>query len=129
VVGAPAIDPTTGSVWVVARAADGSTRDVELAPLVPVTRAMLTPREARPKRNAPAWVQTAASEYREAREAWCHAFEAATHQTWEPGLVGREARRATRGGRREVTDFLESHPPPAYRDFLRDHAARQRGAA
>jgi hypothetical protein len=134
VIGTPVIDPDTGEIWVTVGApgAPGEARDVALAPHRPVREQAdrFVPAPApKPARTAPAWVLQAAAEYRDARAAWEAEFEAATHQTYAPGLIGRERRKETRGGRREVTDFLESHPAPRYRDHLSAAAARMRETA
>lgn len=72
--------------------------------------------EGGPRRHR--WREHVVQTYRDARDAWEAAFEAATHQTYRLGLISVERRRERRGGRREVTDFIESSPPPMLRDFL-----------
>lgn len=135
VIGTPVIDPDTGEVWVCVAHPDhpGEARDVALAPHRTVReqgdRFAPVAAPVKPARTAPAWVLAAAAEYRDARTAWEAEFEAVTHQTYAPGLITRERRKETRGGRREVTDFLESHPAPRYRDHLTEHAARMRANA
>lgn len=79
--------------------------------------------EGGPRRHA--WREWVASVYRDARHAWEARFEAETGRSYAPGLLSRERRRERRGGRREVTDFLERHPPPLLRDFLMDGAGYQ----
>lgn len=65
-------------------------------------------------------------EYRYAREKWENDFEAATNITYSAGLISRERRRERRGGRREVTDFVDENPPPMYVDWLTEwHASRR----
>lgn len=64
------------------------------------------------------WREYVTAAYREAREAWELRFETEANRTWRPGLVERERRKAQRGGRREVTDFVDQHPPPVLRDFM-----------
>lgn len=73
-----------------------------------------------PRRHA--WREWVCQVHRDARDAWEAAFEAATSMTYERGLISRERRRERRGGRREVTDFIEDHPPPVFRQVLTDGA-------
>lgn len=66
------------------------------------------------------------TEFRYAREKWERDFELATGHTYERGIIARERRKARRGGRREVTDFVDENPPPMYADWLREwHASRR----
>jgi hypothetical protein len=64
------------------------------------------------------WREYVTAAYREARESWELHFESEANRTWRPGLVEAERHKERRGGRREVTDFIEKHPPPVLRDFL-----------
>lgn len=65
-------------------------------------------------------------EYRYAREKWENDFETATNKTYRPGLIKVERRKARRGGRREVTDFVDENPPPMFTDWLRQwHESRR----
>lgn len=57
-------------------------------------------------------------EYRDARHAWEQLFEAETQRTYVPGIIERELRKSRRGGRNEVSDFVEQHPPPMLRYWL-----------
>lgn len=64
-------------------------------------------------------------EYRAARDQWEVRFEE-TNRTYRPGIIAEERRRERRGGRREVTDWLDDNPPPVFREWLIEwHAARQ----
>lgn len=66
------------------------------------------------------------TEYRYARELWENDFERVTGYTYERGLIERERIKERRGGRREVTDFVDENPPPMYADWLREwHASRR----
>lgn len=64
------------------------------------------------------WRDLVMSAYLEAREQWEIQFEFATNQSYAPGCVAREKRRERRGGRREITDFIEDNPPPVLADFM-----------
>lgn len=64
------------------------------------------------------WREYVTDAYREAREAWEFRFETEANRTWRPGLVAAERRKEQRGGRREVTDFIERHPAPTLREFM-----------
>lgn len=66
--------------------------------------------------------------YRDARHGWERLFEEHTGRTYMPGIIQRERRRERRGGRREVTDFLEAHPPPVFRDWLVECAGARQDA-
>ena len=64
--------------------------------------------------------------YRAAREAWEVRFDLETNRTYYPGVIEVERAKERRGGRREVTDWLEDNPPPIFRDWLTEwHAARR----
>lgn len=64
--------------------------------------------------------------YRAAREQWEINFDLETGHTYYPGIVKAEQRKERRGGRREVTDYLDEFPPPTYRDWLAEwHASRR----
>lgn len=66
--------------------------------------------EGGPRRHL--WRERVTVTYRSAREAWERLLEAETGREWSPGLLAWERRRERRGGRREVTDFLDRYPPP-----------------
>ena len=68
------------------------------------------------------WREYVTTTYRHAREQWEIHFNLDTSTTWEPGLIARERRRERRGGRREVTDFLEQYPVPTFRAHLEHQA-------
>lgn len=115
VVALPVVDPDTGEVWVTVSTTDpdGVTRqeDRTYPPTAPVDRIPAP-------RTAPAWIMAAAAEYRGARDAWEREFEEETRTSYTPGIIARERRREARGGRREVTDYLENHPAPVWREYL-----------
>lgn len=65
-------------------------------------------------------------EYVYAREKWERDFETATNKTYRPGIIARERAKTKRGGRNEVCDFVDEHPPPMWRYWLQEwHAARR----
>jgi hypothetical protein len=64
------------------------------------------------------WREYVTTTYWHARDQWETMLDLEASTTWRPGLITREQRRARRGGRREVTDFIEKHPPPTFRDHL-----------
>lgn len=69
-------------------------------------------------------------EYRAVREQWEIRFDLETNQSYYPGVIEVEQRRERRGGRREVTDWLEENPPPVFREWLEEwHAARREQAS
>lgn len=66
------------------------------------------------------------AEYRAARDRWEVEFDLHTNHTYYPGIVTVERRKERRGGRREVTDWIDENPPPLFRDWLAEwHAARR----
>lgn len=68
--------------------------------------------------------------FRDARDAWADRFEAATGRTYVPGIIEEERRKERRGGRREVTDFVDQDPPPLFADWLSEwHASRRESEA
>lgn len=64
------------------------------------------------------WREFVTGTYRDARDHWESRFEEHTNQTWRHGLIAAERRRARRGGRREVTDFVDMWPPPTFKRYL-----------
>lgn len=69
-------------------------------------------------------------EYRAVREQWEIRFDLETNQTYYPGVIEIERRKERRGGRREVTDWLEDNPPPMFREWLAEwHAGRREVAS
>lgn len=68
-------------------------------------------------------------EYRAARDRWEVEFDLQTGHTYRPGIIARERRRSTRGGRREITDYVDENPPPVLREWLIEWAAAQRDSA
>jgi hypothetical protein len=79
----------------------------------------LAPRPTRPEPTGRHWWrELVMSAYREARDQWEIAFDLECSKTYRPGIIASERRRERRGGRREVTDFIESNPPPVLADFM-----------
>lgn len=66
------------------------------------------------------------AEYRDARFAWEDLFEASTGETYRPGIIAEQREASRRGGRNEVTDFVESTPPITFRAWLEGNAGRNR---
>lgn len=65
-------------------------------------------------------------EYRAVREAWEVRFDLEANTTYRPGVIAEHRRKERRGGRREVTDFVDENPPPMFREWLSDwHASRR----
>lgn len=76
--------------------------------------------------SAVASMQQLIGAFRDARDAWELRFETACNMTYRPGIIARERRRERRGGRREVTDFIEHDPPPLFSEWLSEwHASRR----
>jgi hypothetical protein len=71
------------------------------------------------------------AEYRAARDQWEIEFDLKTGHTYRPGVIEHWRRQSRRGGRNEVTDYVDEHPPPVLGEWLREwHGARrERGAA
>lgn len=67
--------------------------------------------------------------YRAVRDQWVTDFDLGCNQSYYPGIIEVERRRERRGGRREVTDWLEDNPPPVWRDWLVEWYAEQRAGA
>jgi hypothetical protein len=68
--------------------------------------------------------------YRCAREQWEIEFDLQCSMTYTPQLLKAELRKAERGGRNEVYDYVEANPPPVFREWLIEwHAARRDEAA
>lgn len=66
------------------------------------------------------------AEYRAARDQWEIRFDLETGHTYRPGIIKRERRLERRGGRREITDWLDDNPPPVLSEWLEAwHAARR----
>jgi len=66
------------------------------------------------------------AEYLAARDQWEIEFDLKTGHTYYPGIIALERRRERRGGRREITDYVDEFPPPRWRDWLVEwHAARR----
>lgn len=62
--------------------------------------------------------------YRCVRDQWVTRFEE-TNQSYYPGVIEVERRKERRGGRREVTDWLEDNPPPVFKEWLVEWYAEQ----
>lgn len=60
--------------------------------------------------------------YGPARDRWEVQMDLEASTTYRPGIIAREKRKARRGGRNEVTDFIAAHPPPTLKEFLLAHA-------
>lgn len=118
VTGDPVTDPETGHMWVTVTAADGAVSDLALEPA--------TPCEYVRPRHAPAWVQAAAAEYRDARDAWEAGRESdRIVPTSVPGAAGS----AVSCAQLEPADYAQAFPRPLFKDFLAEHAARLRETA
>lgn len=109
--GGALVDPDSGRVLVALE--DG--RDLDLAPGEPV--------DIRRERHAPAWVQQAAAEYRDARDAWTAGRESGRPApTSVPGVAGSGAAMY----QLTAAEYAEHVPAPRFADFLSEHAARMR---
>ena len=75
------------------------------------------------------WREYVTGLYRDARDAWLVQFDLQTNHTYRPGIIAQQRRLERRGGRREVTDWLEDHPAPTFRQFLEGLAQDMREAA
>lgn len=64
--------------------------------------------------------------YRSVRDQWEIRFDLETNQSYYPGVIEIERGKERRGGRREVTDWLEENPPPTWREFLVEWASSRR---
>lgn len=70
------------------------------------------------------------AEYRAARDQWEIMFDLETGHTYHPGLIEETRRRMARGGRHEITDYIDEHPPPVLKEWLEEwHAARRKAAS
>jgi hypothetical protein len=131
----PVLDPDTGAVWLTVRAPaphgttgqgdtgqgdTGRTEDRAMPAGEPV------PGVTRSPRTAPAWVQAAAADYRDARDA---------HAAWResgapvPSSVPGTAGSGAAAYQLEDADVATYAPPPRFRDYLAEHAARMREPA
>lgn len=75
------------------------------------------------------WREYVTGVYRDAREQWLVQFDLQTNHTYRPGIIAAERRKERRGGRREVTDWLDDNPPPTFRAFLEGLAQDMHAAA
>ena len=64
------------------------------------------------------WREYIMEMYAPARQAWEDRFEAETNMTYHRGIIATERRAERRGGRREVTDFIEVDYPPTLKEYL-----------
>ena len=71
------------------------------------------------------WREYTCSIYHPARTQWEVDFED-TYYSYYPGIIEVERRRERRGGRREVTDWLEDNPPPTLKAYLLANAGIHR---
>lgn len=70
------------------------------------------------------------AEYRAARDQWEINFDLTTGYTYRPGVIEHWRRKAKRGGRNEVCDYVDEHPPPVLSEWLEEwHAARRQAAS
>lgn len=61
-----------------------------------------------------------------ARDHWITQFDLHCNQSYYPGVIAVERRKEKRGGRREVTDWIDENPPPVFREWLAEwHAANR----
>lgn len=75
------------------------------------------------------WREYVTGVYRDARDQWVVQFDLECNRSYQPGIIARERRLERRGGRREVTDWLEGHPAPTFRQFLEGLAQERQEAA
>ena len=64
------------------------------------------------------WRELVTATFHADREGWLVRFDLETNTTYYSGVIAVERRRERRGGRREVTDWLEDNPPPTFRAVL-----------
>jgi hypothetical protein len=70
------------------------------------------------------------AEYRAARDQWRIRFDLTTGYTYRPGIIAEARAKSRRGGRNEVTDYVNEHPPPVLGEWLRAwHGARRERVA
>lgn len=70
------------------------------------------------------------NEYRAAREMWEIHFDLTCSKTYYPGIIEEHRQKARRGGRNEVCDYVDEHPPPVLAEWLEQwHAARRQEAS
>lgn len=75
------------------------------------------------------WREYVTGLHRDARDAWLVQFDLECNASYRPGIIASERRKERRGGRREVTDWLEDHPAPTFRQFLEGLAQERQQAA
>lgn len=70
------------------------------------------------------------AEYRAARDQWEINFDLTTGYTYRPGIIAEARAKSRRGGRNEVCDYVDEHPPPVLAEWLESwHAARREQAS
>lgn len=70
------------------------------------------------------------AEYRACREQWVIMFDLETGQSYYPGIIAEWRQKSRRGGRNEVCDYVDEHPPPVLSEWLSEwHAARRQEAS
>ena len=70
------------------------------------------------------------AEYRAARDQWEIEFDLTTGYTYRPGIIAEARAKSRRGGRNEVMDYVDEHPPPVLAEWLEEwHAARREAAS
>lgn len=70
------------------------------------------------------------AEYRAARDQWEIEFDLQTGHTYRPGVIEQWRRKAKRGGRNEVCDYVDENPPPVLAEWLEEwHGARREQAS
>ena len=70
------------------------------------------------------------AEYRAARDQWEIEFDLKTGYTYRPGIIAEARAKSRRGGRNEVTDYVDEYPPPVLSEWLEEwHGARREQAS
>jgi hypothetical protein len=70
------------------------------------------------------------AEYRAARDQWEIEFDLKTGRTYRPGIIAEARAKSRRGGRNEVTDYVDEYPPPVLSEWLEEwHGARREQAS
>lgn len=69
------------------------------------------------------------AEYRAARDQWEIEFDLKTGHTYRPGVIEHWRRKAKRGGRNEVMDYVDEYPPPVLAEWLEEWNAARREQA
>jgi hypothetical protein len=69
------------------------------------------------------------AEYRAARDQWVTMFDLTTGRTYYPGIIAEARMKSRRGGRNEVCDYVDEHPPPVLGEWLEQWNAARREQA